>query len=130
MTERDLYGEDDIRCDICNKYSGYNDNRELWLRDNPADPRPEWRCEICVKAVRDATEQRNPTIEIKVNGNIEGFDISKIIDHIGSDGYGNDWWVQSYDWDFEKDENILVQKVSLLQETPAEWVQLNLKEDK
>lgn len=55
MTERDPDAA--IRCDICNKSSGYNDSREPWEHGRYY-PKPTWRCDICVKAVKDAEIQR------------------------------------------------------------------------
>ncbi len=63
MTERDsTCGIDSsIRCDICNASSGSSDPREPWER-GPNNPKPTWRCETCIKAVEDATEQRRDSL--------------------------------------------------------------------
>lgn len=60
MTERfSTAGIDgSINCDICNKRSQYNDPREPWECFGEYNPKPTWRCDVCIKAVNDATEQR------------------------------------------------------------------------
>lgn len=66
MTERDSTSSIDssINCDVCNKSSGYSDNREPW-DCGPNNPKPTWRCDDCIKAILDATEQRH-TIYSKI----------------------------------------------------------------
>jgi hypothetical protein len=79
MTERDQTSGIDrsIRCDICGVSSGYGDSREPWECFNNVNPKP-FRCETCVKAVKDATEQRAnslyPTITFPTKAAAEEYD--------------------------------------------------------
>lgn len=59
MTERDSTSgiDSSIRCDICGIQSGLGNPREPWERFNNVNPEP-FRCTTCIKAVKDAKEQR------------------------------------------------------------------------
>ena len=52
MTER---YDTEIKCDVCGVGSKMNDPREPW---ETWLPEPKWRCETCIKAVKDAFAQK------------------------------------------------------------------------
>lgn len=67
MTERDQTSGIDrsIRCDICGVSNGYSDSGESWGCFNNVNPKP-FRCETCIKAVKNAAEQRANSLYLAI----------------------------------------------------------------